>query len=204
MTITLLPHQVARLEAIVSAIPRSKRRIGVDKWHRVLSELRSMALTLPGARGMFGQMKESLCHVIGKMVTQSKGVHEALEDFRWLSEDVSNFPTRIYKQVSLRPTVDSYHNASGYMCGGMVLPGPTVIPHILPPQPSAAQPYHNPIAAHPIVWRTPLTKDNVDSLVSWEKSQETVNNSELELAGGIIQSEFVAQCFVVTERTIFS
>ena len=31
MTITLPPNQVAGLEAIVSAIPRSQRRIGVDK-----------------------------------------------------------------------------------------------------------------------------------------------------------------------------
>ena len=31
----------------------------------------------------------------------SKGVHEALADLRWLAEDVSNFPTRIYELVPL-------------------------------------------------------------------------------------------------------
>ena len=44
----------------------------------------------------------------------------------------------------------------------------------------------------------------MDSLVSWKNPQGTVNKSELELAGGIIHSDCVAQCFVVTDRTVFS
>ena len=72
-----------------------------------------MSLALPGATGLFSQMQEALCHVKGKRVTLYKGVHEALADFRWLAEDVSNRPTRIYELVLLRPTVDGYHNASG-------------------------------------------------------------------------------------------
>ena len=106
MTITLPPHCVARLNEIVSSIPCTQHRLGVDKWHHVLGELRSMALALPGARGVFSQMKEALCHVKGKRVTLSTGVHEALSDFKWLAEDVENFPTRMYKIVLLRPTVE--------------------------------------------------------------------------------------------------
>ena len=108
----------------------------------------------------------------------------------------------MYELVLLQPTVDGYHNASGYMCVSVVLPGPTAITRILPPQPSAARPPLNPNGAHPIVWRMPLPKDIVDSLVNWTKPQGTVNNSELELVGGVIHSDCVAQCFVVTERTI--
>ena len=85
----------------MSAVPRSQSKIGVNKWHRVLGELRSMALALPVARGMFIQMQEALCHVKGNIVTLSKGVHEALADFCWLAKDVSNRPTRIYKLVPL-------------------------------------------------------------------------------------------------------
>ena len=151
MTITLPPHGVARLEAIVSTTPRSQRRIGVDKWHRVLSELRSMTLAFPGSRVLFSQMQEALFYVKGKRVTLSKVVHKALAEFRWLAEDVSNRPTRIYELVPLRPNADGYHDASGYMCGGVVLPGPNAIPRIFPPQPSAARPSPNPIAARTIV-----------------------------------------------------
>ena len=96
MNITLSPHRVARLKEIVSSLPRSQRRIGVDKRHRVLGDLRSMSLALPGARGLFIQMQEALCHVKGKRVTQSTGIHEALAEFPWLAEDVANRPTRIY------------------------------------------------------------------------------------------------------------
>ena len=60
-----------------------------------------MAIALPGARGLFVQMKEALCHVKGKRVTMSTGVHEAMADFLWLAEDVANFPTRMYELVPL-------------------------------------------------------------------------------------------------------
>ena len=134
----------------------------------------------------------------------STGVYEALEDFKWFAEDVANRPTRMYELVPLRPTVDGYHNASGYMCGSVVLPGPTVIPWEFPPHTRAARSSPNPKGSHPIVWRIPFPKDIVDFLVSWTNPQGTVNNSELELAGGVVHSDCVAQCFVVKERTTLS
>ena len=81
MTITLPPHRVAHPKEIFSSIPHSQRRVGVEKWHRVLGELHSMELALPGARGLFSQMQETLCHVKGKRVMLSIGIHEALSDF---------------------------------------------------------------------------------------------------------------------------
>ena len=110
----------------------------------------------------------------------------------------------MYEIVPLRPTVAGYQDASGYMCGGMVLPRPTSIPWELPPHPSSARPSPNTKGAHPIVWRIPFPKDIVDSLVSWTNPKGKVNNSELELAGGVVHSDCVAQCFVVKERTTLS
>ena len=178
--------------------------VGVDKWHRVIGELRSMALALPGARVLFSQIQEAFCHVKGKIVTLSTGIHEALSDFRLLADDVANRLTRMYELVPLRPTMDGYHDASVYMCIGVVLPGPTDIPRSLPPQYSAAQPLPNPNGEHPILWRMPFPKDILDSLVSWTNPRGSANNSELELTGGVVHSECVAQCFVITERTTLS
>ena len=56
MTIALPPHRVVRLKEIISSIPCTQHRVGVDKWHRVLGKLRSMELSLPGARGLFIQI----------------------------------------------------------------------------------------------------------------------------------------------------
>ena len=111
---------------------------------------------------------------------------------------------RIYKLVLVRPTVDGYHDTSGYMIGNVVPPGPTVIPWVLTLQPSAARPYPNPTAAHPVVCKAPLPKEDVDSLVSRTNPQGTVKNSELEQAGGIIHSDCVAQYFAVTGCTVLS
>ena len=94
MTITLRPHRVARFKEIVASILHTQHRVGVDKWHRVLGELRSMEIALPGARVLFSQMQEALCPFKGKRVTLSTGVHNALADFKWLSEDVANRPTK--------------------------------------------------------------------------------------------------------------
>ena len=102
MTIALPPHRVARLKEIVHSIPRTQQRVGVDKWHWVLGELRSMAPALPGARGLFSQMQEALCHLKGKRVTLSPGVHEALDEFKLLADDVAKRPTRMYELFPLR------------------------------------------------------------------------------------------------------
>ena len=48
-------------------------------------------------------------------------------------------PNSFIKIVPLRPTLDVYHDASGYMCVGEVLPGPTTVPQTLQPQPSSAK-----------------------------------------------------------------
>ena len=40
-----------------------------------------MSLALPGLHGLFSQMQEALRHVNGKLVTLTRGMHEALEDF---------------------------------------------------------------------------------------------------------------------------
>ena len=49
----------------------------------------------------------------------------------------------------------------------------------------------------PLPWRL----WNPSPKLSWKNPQGTVNNSELELAGGVVHSDCVAQCFVVKEQT---
>ena len=77
-----------------------------------------MPIDLPGARGLFSHMQESLCHMEGKRVELTRGVHQDLAYFRWFSEDLVRRPTRLYDLMTLHPTLDGYHYASGYMCGG--------------------------------------------------------------------------------------
>jgi hypothetical protein len=112
-TISLPPHRLTRLQEILADIPRKQRRIGVSKWHKVLGELRSMSIALPGSRGLFSHLQTALKHRQGGRVTLTQEVHQAIDDFRWILRNLAERPTRIAELVPLLPLALGYHDASG-------------------------------------------------------------------------------------------
>ena len=132
-------------------------------------------------------MKEALRHVNGKRVTLTGGVHEALADFQWLAKDMASRPNCLFELVPLIPTLDEYHDSSGRMYGGVVLPGTSAVPCVLQKQPSAALPSKEILSVHSIFWRAPYPQDIVDRLVTYKDPRGDINNSDLELAGGVFQ-----------------
>ena len=66
-------------------------------------------------------------------------------------------PTRLYELVPLHTTLDGYHDAPRYICGGEVLPGPTAVPWTLQLHLSAANKTLEPTEAHPIVWQAKIS-----------------------------------------------
>ena len=85
MILSLPLHQENRFKEILAGIPSGQKQIGVEKRHRVVGELGSMDIPLPGDRGIFSHIKEALCYLDGKTVALNRGVHQALTDFRWLA-----------------------------------------------------------------------------------------------------------------------
>jgi hypothetical protein len=80
MTIPLPPRRLQRLADILAEIPLSQKRTSVKRRHQILGELRSMALAIPGARGLFSHTQDALCHKKdpkGRLILRS-GVHDAL------------------------------------------------------------------------------------------------------------------------------
>ena len=75
MTINLPPHRVERLAEVLASIPITQKRTSVKKWLKVLGELRSMALVLPGAHNLFSQMQNALTNKIKTWIALNKGVH---------------------------------------------------------------------------------------------------------------------------------
>jgi hypothetical protein len=55
-TITLPPHRVERLLQIFESL-HGKKRVSLNNWHRVVGELRSMVLAIPGGRGLFNALQ---------------------------------------------------------------------------------------------------------------------------------------------------
>ena len=191
MTIHLPSHRLERLGEILASIPATQKRTSVKKWHKVLGELRSMSLALPGARNLFSHMQHALSSKLKGRVALNKGVHDALDDFRWILTDIASRPTRIAELVPLLASAEGHHDASGKGAGGIWFPANQLNPR---------QGY----SQKPVVWRFEWPQYIIDKLVTSENPSGTISNSDLELAGGLIHLEALAQTFDVRERTLLS
>ena len=191
MTIHLPPHRLERLGEILASIPATQKRTSVKKWHKVLGELRSMSLALPGARNLFSHMQHALSSKLKGRVALNKGVHDALDDFRWILADIASRPTRIAELVPLLASAEGHHDASGKGAGGIWFPANQLNPR---------QGY----SQKPVVWRLEWPQHIIDKLVTSDNPSGTISNSDLELAGGLIHLEALAQTFDVRERTLLS
>ena len=195
MTIELPQHRIDRLADILASIPPTQKRISMRKWHKVLGELRSMSLALPGARNMFSQMQQALSNSPKTRVALTKGVHQALDDFRWMHKDIANRPTRIAEVVPLLASALGDHDASGQGAGGVWFPHKSLDQRQHP----SSLPSHA-----PLLWRFQWPQDIIDSLVTDKNPNGTISNSDLELAGGLLHLEALCQHYDVRERTILS
>ena len=150
-----------------------------------------MSLALPGSRALFSQMQHALTTHKGARVSLKKGVHQALDDFRWLLKDIASRPTRIAEVVPLNSSAEGHHDASGKGAGGVWFPSS----HLKP---------RGKFGHKPILWRYEWPEDIIANLVTTENPSGTVTNSDLELAGGLIHLEAIVQTFDVRERTFLS
>ena len=192
MTIHLPPHRVDRLAEVLNSIPTNQRRTSVKKWHKVLGELRSMSLALPGSRNIFSTMQNALSMKKGARVALNKGVHHALDDFRWMHNSISSRPTRLAELIPLAPIAEGHHDASGKGAGGVWFPAAHAVPR---------QGYR---ANIPVLWRHQWPDFIVNRLITDDNPNGTLTNSDLELAGGLLQLEALAQTFDIRERTVLS
>ena len=191
MTIHLPQHRQERLAEILASIPPTQKRIGIKKWHKILGELRSMSIALPGSRFLFSQMQHALTTRNGGRVALKKGVHQAVEDLSWMLQDISNRPTRIAELVPLSASAEGFHDASGQGAGGVWFPASHLAPR-------------KGYTPAPILWRYKWPDDIINSLVTDENPSGTISNSDLELAGGLLHLEALAHTFDIRERTILS
>jgi hypothetical protein len=186
-TIELPPHRITRLQHILGSIRPGQRRVAVTTWHKLLGELRSMALAIPGGRGLFSTLQEAFRHPEKdqKRLRLHKHVHDFLDDWRWLADNLISRPTRIAEVVpSQQPHTIGACDASGEGMGGV---------HFI----SDA---HNKL--HPILWRQRFPATVTKNLISFNNPTGTVTNSDLELAGTIAHHDILAQVATVTERTV--
>ena len=204
MTLQLTPRRQKRLyELLYKDLPKARKRITVQDWHKVLGELRSMSLALPGSRGLFSQLQHALSTATpDSRIRLTEPIHQVLDNFRALYTTLQQRPTRIQELVPLTPTVDGCHDAAGHGAGGVLIPTPqaTARQVQLKTLPSGR---HTIVQQRPgpIVWRMPFPKTVTNSLITFDNPRGSITNTDLELAGSLLQSEAAVQCFDLRERT---
>ena len=61
-TVSLPDHRTTRLLEILDLIPNFLRSVATKTWHKVLGELRSMSIAIPGSAGLFLVLQEAFRH----------------------------------------------------------------------------------------------------------------------------------------------
>jgi hypothetical protein len=180
-TLELPAHRIDRLREILNSILPSQKRVSVQKWHKVLGEIHSMSLALPGTRGLLSVLQEALCHKShdGKRLRLHRPVHDFLDDFRWLAKEVGSRPTSIDELVAQPPSMFVATDASGLGVGGVFfLPG-----------------------GRPYMWRKAFPHKVASQLVTADNPTGSVSISDLELAGTVAQSDVMCQLVDVLGQT---
>jgi hypothetical protein len=206
MTIELPPHRLERLEEILNSIPRTQKRTSVRKWQQVLGELRSMAIAIPGSHGMFSLLQEALRRQADKRLRLSRGVHDCLDDFRWLFANLSERPTRLYELVPQpEPVLLGAGDACGRGMGGVWFPVANDLSVRGRDGAELRGADSAPLSVSsraPLVWRAEFPPEVVRRLITTANPTGTITNSDLELAATIVQRDVAAHCYDIRERTI--
>eukprot|EP00980_Cylindrotheca_fusiformis_P013603 scaffold3500_cov97-Cylindrotheca_fusiformis.AAC.1 len=162
-TITLPERRLHRLAELLGSIPPTQRRLSLEKWYKLLGELRSMSIALPGSRGLFSHLQAALkTRERNTRLRLTPGFHAALDDFRWIHQHLSERPTRLQELVPTTPSVVGTHDASGYAAGGVLFPHHTTpARHV---RYTVLNSYNQPVrrryrSAGPVVWRCTFPPD---------------------------------------------
>jgi hypothetical protein len=187
-TISLPQHRRDRLLELLAAIPRSQRRTSRQKWQSLVGEIRSMALALPGGRGLFSQLQSVITYDADPKPSDrlrlSPSVHDQVDDFRWLASTLTSRPTRWGEVVDSHPVYHGAVDASGVGMGGVWL--------------------HAEETEAPLLWRVQFSADTAARLVSADNPSGDLTNSDFEQMGTVCHQDILAQCYDVRECTVCS
>jgi hypothetical protein len=182
-TIELPEHRRLRLEEIFDYL-RGRRRVGVSKWRKILGELRSMAIGIPGSKGLFGALQTGLKYADHDRIVITLSIRDQLSDFEYIAADLCKRPTYIAELVPDHPIAVGPHDASGEGMGGVWLPA-----------------VEN-SGLEPILWRARFPAKISNRLVSFKNPHGDITNSDLELAGLVGHEDVLVQELDCRGRTV--
>jgi hypothetical protein len=182
-TIQLPQHRLVRLQAILHGLPRTIKRVATAKWKQVLGELRSMDLSIPGARGLFIKLHNALRFPEAKRIRLTTSVHDFLDDLRQIAQTVAQRPTRISKVLPQKTGVIGACDAAAAGMGGI---------HFVPTKEGII----------PLLWRAKFDPSVTARLVTFRNRKGDITNSDLELATSVVHADVLAQQADIRDYTI--
>ena len=180
-----MPGTLGHLQVVLDKLPWTKKCIATKAWHKVSGELRSMTLAVPGLRGMFSLVQETLRHSNSHM-RLTQGLHNFLNNIRWLHANLDQHPTYIHKTYPRDPFAVGACDACAEGMGGV---------YFLP----SAHSHHT-----PYLWRTWFPDAIQDQDVSYDNPQGAITNSDLELAAIVALHDIAMQLPHPKIPTIFT
>lgn len=184
-TLTLPPHRLDRLYELLELISPPKRRVPVKRWHLLLGELRSMSPTLPGARGLFSILQDSLGKADRNRARITNEVWHMAANFRAIADSLRARPTRLRELVPSHPSHVGACDACILGMGGVWFPEGDHTPTL------------------PILWRQPFSSKVQQALITAQNPHGSFSISDLELAALIAHKDIIASHHPVAERTIW-
>jgi hypothetical protein len=178
-TILLPAHRLERLRLIFDEL-RGRKRVALKQWHKVLGELRSMVLAIPGGRGLFSTLQSGLQHMDKHRVRLSPVIRAQLDDFELLANDLARRPTRIAEIIPDRPSAIGTCDAAGQGMGGVWFTREHA----------------------PLLWRARFPPQVVNNLVTWDNPTGIFTNSDFEHLGVLSHLDVIAQHHDIRDATL--
>ena len=191
-TISLPSHREKRLLDLLRLMLR-RRRASTSEWHKLLGELRSMSLAVPGSSGCFSFLQEALKPGFQR-ISLTPQVKDQLKDLLWLATSLSARPTHLAEVVPTPPSYVGAVDAAKEGMGGVWFNVPEQLPLAIHPRPADR-------LSHPILWRSRFPPSVQQQLVSEHNLTGSITNSDLELAGTVGQDAVLATSVPVQHVT---
>ena len=145
-----------------------------------------MSIALPGSQNLFSLIQIDLYKNSRSRIALHKGVHDALDKFRRINNDIYYRPTRIAELFPLLYSAKGYHYTSGLGAVGSLFSSPYLVPW-------------EGFDMWPLLWCFKWPLEIIDRLVTEVNPQGTITGSDLEISGGLHHLDALAWTFDIRE-----
>ena len=184
LSLHLPPHRLDRIREVLSWLLPPHKRLSVQRWHKVLGELRSMSPALPGTRGLFSVLQAALQHTERHRLRITQRIHDLANDFLLLVQSVYERPTRLAELVPTAPSDIGACDACQVGMGGVWF---DALDDRTPP----------------ILWRQRFPVHVANDLVTSDNPLGSLSISDFELTGVIAHKAVLSHDRDVSERTMW-